>query len=128
MKLKDFDYTVNIKTPIYPTETEQKILFCLKQIFPEAEFEVNDEEIKGESESLQRFKKILKDMKIRDTARSYMLNNIRKDECFFVLSKQATCSKTINFSEEQQPLGGVEVRIRSINIDELINNITMIEE
>ncbi|MFW6040639.1 MAG: RNA-binding domain-containing protein [Thermoplasmatota archaeon] len=124
MSLDELKVEVDIWTPLNPTETEKKVLFCLKQIFPDAEWEVKNGKIIGTTNSLERFKKILKDMKIRDTARSYMLNKTFGNRCSFTLSKQASCNKRINFSDVEKPLGGIKVNIISDHIEKIINELT----
>ena len=128
MNLEESELEVEITTPLLSTENKERVIFCLNEIFPGTEWVIKEEEIKGETNSLERFKKILKDRKIRDTARSYMLGHIIGDECKFTLSKQASCGGAVNFSEEEQPLGGIDVTIRSDNIREVIEEITKINK
>ncbi|MEF8874348.1 MAG: RNA-binding domain-containing protein [Candidatus Thermoplasmatota archaeon] len=128
MGLNDFDFEVKVRSPIYPTEDKETLISCLSNIFPKTNWEIEGEEIVGETKYLTRFKSILEDMQIRDTARNYMKNRVLGEKCSFTLSKQATCNAKINFSEQEQPLGGVEVKIICKDIMMLIENLTEIEE
>lgn len=128
MSLEDFDYEVEVKTPLYPTEDKETVVQCLSNIFPKTNWSIEDDQISGESRYLTRFKKILKDMRIRDTARDHLKRKTVGDECSFILSKQASCNEKINFSDEDQPLGGIEVTIYSQRINELIEEITEVKE
>ncbi len=124
MSLEYFDYKVKIKTKIYPTERDKVVRYCLEEIFPEADWELEGEELRGESRSLETFAKILYDMKIRDTAREHLLRKVKNGECNFVISKQATCNGKINFYIVTQPLGPVEVTFICDKIKPLIRELT----
>ncbi len=124
MELYSIDHTVEISTPLFSTEDEKKVLQCISRVFPDVRWEVSDDQIYGETDDLERFKEILRDMKIRDAAKSYLTRKIEGDTCEFKLSKQATCNAKINFSEEKQPLGPVNVKIQSEDIEVLIDRLT----
>ncbi len=128
MGLNDFDFKVKIRCPLYPTEDKETLIFCLSNIFPKTEWEIKEEEVVGGSRYLTRFKMILEEMKIRDTARDYLRKNASENECSFILSKQATCNEKINFSQQDQPLGGVEVKIICDDILLLIDKLTEVDE
>ncbi|MFO7992079.1 MAG: RNA-binding domain-containing protein [Thermoplasmata archaeon] len=124
MELDHIEYTVELRTPVFPTEDKNTVMFCLEEIFPNTEWEFIDDELTGKTEDLQHFKEILEDARIRDTARKYMESNVEGDQCIFELSKQASCTGKINFSELKQPLGPVEVKIKSPDIEFLIDALT----
>ncbi len=124
MILEDIEYEVKIETPLYLTEDSSIVIDCLSNIFPNVRWEETENVIEGETNDLERFKTILENMQIRDTARSFLKRNVIDDRCRFTLSKQASCNEKINFSEDKQPLGGIEVTIKSEDIDELIDKIT----
>ncbi len=119
-----FDYDVKIKTRIYPTEREKVVRYCLEEIFPETEWHIVNDELVGESNSLETFAEILDDMKIRDTAQEHLLRKTESDTCTFALSKQATCNGKINFSIVEQPLGLIRVTITCDTIESLIKELT----
>ncbi len=124
MSLGVYDYTVTIKTEIYPTERKKVVQYCLEEIFPSTEWNMEGEELHGESKSLEEFAEILYDTKIRDTAREHLLRKVNDGKCSFVLSKQATCTRRINFSVVEQPLGVVEITIECDQIESLIRELT----
>ncbi len=133
MALSMIEYEVEITTPVYPTERSNRVIACLSRVFPEAEWEDGEEKVEGHTTSLETFKEILEDMKIRDTARSYMLKRVQGNRCTFTISKQACCSSKVNFSSpEDQPLGGVEVSIKTEGnedqIKKVVHHLTEIEE
>jgi len=126
--LNEFNFEVEIRCPMFPTEDKETLIHCLSNVFPKTIWDIGSDEVFGKSKYLTRFKKILEDMRIRDTARGYMKERIVGDECSFTLSKQATCSAKVNFSEEKKALGEVEVKIFCDEIDALIENLTETEE
>lgn len=128
MSLNKIEYLVEIETPIYPTEDVDKLIKCLNELFPYAQWKDGTDKIFGESKSLERFRKILKDMKIRDTARTQLENSINGDECSITLSKQASCNRKINFTDEDQALGVIKVTIKSNNINDMVDALTRIED
>jgi len=128
MELNEFNFEVEIRCPMFPTEDKETLIHCLSNVFPKTIWDLGSDEVIGKSKYLTRFKKILKDMRIRDTAREHMKERIVGDECSFTLSKQAMCNAKVNFSEEKKPLGEVEVSIFCEEIDDLIETLTETEE
>jgi len=126
--LNEFNFEVEIRCPMFSTEDKETLLHCISNIFPKTKWNIKDDMIVGKSKYLTRFKKILEDMKIRDTARQHMKERVVDDQCSFKLSKQATCNAKINFSQEKKPLGEVEVKIICDEINALIENLTETEE
>jgi len=126
--LNEFNFVVEIRCPIFPTEEKETLVHCISNVFPKTQWEISDDEVIGKSKYLTRFKKILKDMQIRDTAREHMKERVVEDKCFFALSKQATCAAKVNFSEEEKPLGELEVKIVCDDISGLIEDLTETEE
>ncbi|MGM0405401.1 MAG: RNA-binding domain-containing protein [Thermoplasmatota archaeon] len=117
------DVEVEIRTLIYPTEDLDKVKTCLSKVFPEAEWKVKEKEIVGESNSLERFAEIIEEMRIRDTVRSYLEAHTKENRCSFTLSKQASCNGKVNLSDEDQPLGGIDITMKSDQIDKFIKKI-----
>jgi len=128
MELNEFNFEVEIRCPIFPTEDTETLVHCLSNVFPKTNWDLSNDKVIGKSKYLTRFKKILKDMRIRDTARQYMKERAVDNECLFSLSKQATCSAKVNFSQEEKPLGELEVNIVCDEINLLIENLTETEE
>jgi len=124
MGLNDFDFKVKISSPRYPTENKETLIFCISNIFPKCSWEIKEDEVVGETRYLTRFKMILEDMRIRDTARDYLQKRVIGNRCSFTLSKQASCNEKISFSEQEQPLGGIQVTITCDDIIMLIENLT----
>ncbi len=111
---------VEIKAPVYPTESTKKVKQAIKKLFPEIEIEKikkpNKDYLigKGDKKNLQKLKKRILEQKISDTARKIILKN----KFVFSLNKQAATVGKINF-QENAPLGTIEVKIK--NGEELID-------
>ncbi len=127
MESETSDYRAEIRAPIYPTEDYKILVSCLSKLFPEADWDIQDDMVIGDTRSLYRFSEILRDLKIRDTARMHMMAHVSSDTCEFVLSKQASCSRRVNFFQGKQPLGGITVKIPSERIKGVIEELTCTE-
>ena len=114
---------VKVSAPVYPTENLKKVLGALENIFPAVEFKESEGELIGESidkGSLVDFKERLKNQKIRDSAKAFLLNSIEKNKLVFQINKQAACMGKINFVDFEVVLGGIEVSIKDENLEALV--------
>ena len=115
-----------IKAPVYPTESEEKVRKAVLNIFPDAEIEVKDGEISGKAAGMERFREILRDLRIRDTARHFLLSHIRGDSIEFSISKQAAYVGKISFGGNNPALGEISIRIESESPEKLVQWLTFI--
>ena len=111
---------VIVEAEVRPSEDKEKVLQAMLNFF---DFEKIREEkvglsivIIGESstlKSLLRFHKALRDEKILDAARKYLLKGVEGESISFMLNKQAAAVRRISFvdSEKESPLGPIKVRI-----------------
>jgi len=122
---------VEVETIVNPTEEFKKVEKALKNIFPTIVLEsvsIGNERIllKGKAEGLQSLsslREILKQERIRDTARSIMLSSISNNHVVFSLNKQAAYAKHVSFSdyEIESSLGSIKVRIFAKDLMNLLN-------
>ena len=112
-----------VKCEIYPTEDINKIKNAILKIFPDCKFEIEEREIICESESIKRFGEILKEERIRDAARSYLLANIKNNILEFSINKQVATVGKISFSVGDVPLGDIRIRILTDSPLSLIDEI-----
>lgn len=118
---------VTVKTPVRKTESFDRVKKALLNIFPELEVELIKEKLAGKTDNLDKFKELLRNQKIRSTARGLFLKNKRGSELRFQLNKQAAWVGKLNFTEEPQPLGSIQVIIENRNLDGIIDDLTKIE-
>jgi predicted RNA binding protein with dsRBD fold (UPF0201 family) len=118
--------SVEISTPVHPTESESKVKKALESIFPCVQFFLDGTVFKGKSEelkSLDRIKELLKAQKIRSTANAILRKSLFGQELVFYLNKQAAYMGKVNFSEDS-PLGPITVTISCEDMEALITYLT----
>jgi predicted RNA binding protein with dsRBD fold (UPF0201 family) len=118
--------TLEISVPLHSTESKTKVKKALKTLFPTVEFTLQDRYITGMShtrDSLNHFKELLKNQKIRDTANTILKRSLYNDTLVFYLNKQAAFMGKVNFSREC-PLDPITVSIKGENLDELIDELS----
>jgi len=87
-------------------------------MFPGLEFAVGKGRMIGIGEGpayLARFRRRLREMRIRDTARSELLGGITDGKVAFSLNKQSAVTSVPNFSTGGAPLGDIDVTIRAVD-------------
>jgi len=113
---------IRLSTRCFPTENRGEIVEAIIKLFPDAEVDGNDP-IVARSASLDAFGDALRRYRIRDAARAVMRRGRKGNSTSFLLNKQVAAVGKVSFSEENHPLGDIEVTIVSDNIDELIDSI-----
>jgi len=110
-------------SPIHPTEDPEKVLGSILNIFPSAENVVSSDSITFTCPDLDRFKELLMDQQIRDTAVMVIGKGLNGDSSDFFLNKQAALVERINFTDERSTLGDIEVKVME-GARQLISDIT----
>lgn len=113
---------VRIRTRCYPTEDRACVVSAITGLFPDAEIS-GSTDIVGISHSVDSFGELLKRQRIRDAARAVLRRGLCGDATIFRLNKQVAAVGKISFSEEEHPLGDIEVEISSVNLERLIDEI-----
>ncbi len=105
---------VSVFTAVKPTESMDKVVGALENIFPGLTPVIEDDYIKatGGLETLRNFHRLLREERILDAARSVMLRGQIGGAVLFRLSKQAAAAGRINFPPAEEPLGSVHVQIK----------------
>jgi predicted RNA binding protein with dsRBD fold (UPF0201 family) len=113
---------LSIRATVKPTEDADKIMLAILNIFPDAELEVIDNEIRGTASGIERFGELLRSQKIRDAARGVLLRSRSEDGLRLLLNKQVAFMGKVNFDSEG-PLGNIEVVVGDDNIEGFIDKI-----
>jgi predicted RNA binding protein with dsRBD fold (UPF0201 family) len=113
---------IRLSARCYPTENRGKIVEAIVGLFPDAEVD-GDDPIVGRSTTADAFGDALRRHRIRDAARAIMRRGRKGNSTKFLLNKQVATIGKVSFSEENHPLGDIEVTMTSDNIDELIDSI-----
>lgn len=108
---------IEIRTKVHPTESEEKVVKAIKNIFPDAEIEIRDDgEVYARAYSLERFRELLRRQRILDTVRSEILKRRDGNEITLYLNKQTATVSRINFCDEDAVLSPIKVTFRLNNI------------
>lgn len=113
---------VRLKARCHPTESREKVVQSILNLFPDADFSGEDP-IVAVSHSLEVFGEALRRQKIRDAARRVLRRGIRDQMTAFRLNKQVATVGKVSFAEEEHPLGDIEVEIASEDIERTIDSI-----
>ena len=128
---ESYDIKLEVEAYLHPTENIKKVKNSIDNIFKDLNYEIKDLEnnlqlIIGRTNSLgslEKFRDLLKQDRIRDAAHATMIRSKFDDSMFFYLNKQVAFSNHISFSmpEGESPLGPIKIRIRSKKLDSLID-------
>ena len=113
---------VRISTRCFPTEDRDKVVSAVTRLFPDCVL-VGDDVLRGETSTLDEFSELLRRQRIRDSARSVLRRGLRGDSTSFKINKQVAAVGKVSFSEENHPLGDIEVIITDANIASVIDSI-----
>jgi predicted RNA binding protein with dsRBD fold (UPF0201 family) len=113
---------IRLRTHCYPTEDRERVVGAMSSLFPDVQVS-GREDLDGVSHSLEAFAEQLKKQRIRDTARAVLRRGLREDIVSFRLNKQVATVGNVSFSEEEHPLGDIEVEISAEDIAGLIDLI-----
>ncbi|MGZ4903452.1 MAG: AAA family ATPase [Halobacteriota archaeon] len=122
--LRSSTYTmeVTIRAPVHETESARKVATAVRNIFPDAVLECSNDTVNGTSGSLQTFALLLKQQRIRSTAKDELLQRVTPTSFEFSLNKQAAFINKVNFGSG--PLGSIYVKVVTSSPEQLIHNIT----
>ena len=113
---------VAVTARLNPTESKEKLLKALENVFPDMEFKLADGlfEAFGEGkETLAILKEHLKLQLIRASARSFLRARIEDDALSFGIHKQAAYMGKISFIDFPIALGPITIEITGKDSDEL---------
>jgi predicted RNA binding protein with dsRBD fold (UPF0201 family) len=113
---------IRLRTHCYPTEDRERIVAAMSSLFPDVEVS-GIEHLEGVSHSLEVFAEQLKRQRTRDAARAVMRRGLRDDTVSFRLNKQVATVGKVSFSEEEHPLGDIEVEISAEDISGMIDMV-----
>ncbi len=113
---------VRVETPCRTTEDPAKVRAALLRLFPDLVLEHEDDRIVGTSASLEKLRELIRNQRIRDTARGQLLAGRQGDRTRVLLSKQAAAMGVVNFAAGS-PLGDVAVEIESDDLTAAIDYV-----
>jgi len=113
---------VRVETPLHPTENPDRVTTALRNLFPEARIESTEGRIVGTTENLDRLRELIRNQRIRDTARRQLLAGRQGNRTRVSLSKQAAFVGVVNFAASS-PLGNISVEIESDDLEAAIDYV-----
>lgn len=113
---------VRVETPCRPTESLAKVEQALLNLFPDLAFEREDDLVIGTTASLERLRQLIRDQRIRDSARSQFLKGRVGDRTRIRLNKQAAFVERVNFSTGS-PLGDISVEVQAEDLAAVIDYV-----
>ena len=113
---------VRVEAPCRPTESLGKVERALLNLFPDLAFEPEDDRVVGTTASLERLRELIRDQRIRDSARSQFLKGRAGDRTRIMLNKQAAFVGRVNFSTGS-PLGDISVEIQADDLAAAIDYV-----
>jgi len=113
---------VRVETVVNPTENPAKVKAACLIMFPDLVFREVGGTLVGEGSDVEHFRMMVRNAKIRDTARSVLIRHRRGTETRFNLSKQAAYAGRVNFGTGA-PLGDLAVTIEDEDLDALIDHV-----
>jgi hypothetical protein len=124
---------VFVEVEVNPTEDEGKVKKAVENIFGSLTFQAKQlhkgivltAEARG-VEALTKLYNLLRRERIRDAARSVLLEGLDGKTISFCLNKQVAFAGHVSFSKEvaESPLGPIKVKITCENPTELVNWLT----
>jgi predicted RNA binding protein with dsRBD fold (UPF0201 family) len=122
---------VEATAPLFPTEDSAAVGRAILNMFPTMDLEVADGHMTGRAEgppALARLRRRLREMRIRDTARSQLGHGVEEGSVSFSLNKQSAYARVPNFSTGGAPLGDIDVSMRSDRVDAMVEWLCELDE
>ena len=113
---------VRVETPCRPTESREKVAVALQNLFPDLRIESSEGRLVGTTENVDRLRELIRNQRIRDTARRQLLAGRRGDRTTVSLSKQAALAGVVNFAAFST-LGDILVEIESDDLARAIDYV-----
>lgn len=126
---------VTVRAPLRSTEDPRKVAAALANLFPTAELEIAEGEVRGDGATLDRLRDLVREHQIPDSARGAMIaarcttadggDDGVSDRRFsrFRMGKQAAYMGHPHFGAPASSLGEVEVLLEADDEEELLRAI-----
>ncbi|MFC7176420.1 RNA-binding domain-containing protein [Halosegnis marinus] len=107
-----YSVDVEIRTPVRETELPDRVERAVANVFPGADLEHADGELRGEAHGLEGFSELLREQAILDTARGAFFGGREGNTTTFALKKAAAFQGVVNFAVGSPgELGDIEVTV-----------------
>ena len=113
---------IRVRAPCRGTESLAKVKVAVLNLFPDAEFSREDDEVEAQASSYDTLREKIRTQKIRDSARGALLHGVDGARLRFTLNKQAAYAGRVSFAADS-PLGDLEVEIEGEDPEGMIDEI-----
>jgi predicted RNA binding protein with dsRBD fold (UPF0201 family)/dephospho-CoA kinase len=107
---------IEIETKVNPTEDVDKVIQSVKNLFPDAEVEIEGDTLKAKAWDLKKFRDMLWRQRILDTARTELIKGRFENEITIYLNKQTAYVSKVNFADEDAILSPIRVTFKLYGI------------
>jgi len=107
---------IEIETKVNPTEDVDKVIQSVKNLFPDAEVEIEGDTLKAKAWDLRKFRDMLWRQRILDTARTELIKGRFENEITIYLNKQTAYVSKVNFADEDAILSPIRVTFKLYGI------------
>lgn len=121
---------ITVRTRLYRTESREKVEDAVLNLFPDAEFETEEQEEDTElvatagEESVDRLRELIDRQEIYETAYEKLHEAKLGDTVAFDLSKQPATVGRVNFDVGGHELGALRVRVEADDPDAFVEYVT----
>ena len=112
---------VRVEAAVHPTESVAKVKAACLNLFPDLTLTEAPGRLVGEGADLEHFRQLVRNQKIRDTARSVLIRGRQGTTTSFWLNKPAASVGRLNFGTSA-PLGNLEVTVEDEDLDAWIDH------
>ncbi len=123
--------TLTLTASVAVSEDPEKVIAAAKNVLGDCKFEVQHDhaEIRLHSNDIRCLRKIhdqLRDRRVRDAARRYLIKKREGDLLLLLLNRQAACTGLVVLcsNPEESPLGPLVLRMTSTDPDALVEWLT----
>ncbi|HEV8594618.1 MAG TPA: RNA-binding domain-containing protein [Thermoplasmata archaeon] len=113
---------VRVEAAVHATESPARVKRACLNLFPDLTFVETDEGLVGEGSDLEYLRELIRNQKIRDSARDILIRGRSENTIRFSLNKQAAYVGRVNVGTGS-PLGDLAVTIEDPDVDALIDRV-----
>lgn len=121
--IESYMTTVQISTPVNPSEDPEKVRAAILAIFPDAVLEQTDSGFEGTAPDLDGFGRLIRRQRILDATRAVLLKNMHGRRTHMSLNKQVATVGKVSFADRRPVLGAIEVSVEDDDLEQLIDRV-----
>ena len=117
-------FEIKVMVSVNLTEDKQKVIYALKNIFPNSELIENKNNLyikRSDFKVLEKLKEKIKSKKSLAVLERILYNNYHMENTWFLLNKQAAFSDVVAIieNEDESPLGPIKITINGCNLERI---------